>query len=223
MRTVVAIDGPAASGKSSTAKDVAAALGFNHVDSGSLYRAVTAARARAGGSVAQWTEAEVLAAAHRVTLHPGTGSLVPWVDGAAIDDELRSAVVTASVSRVAQMPRVREWVNARLREAAAFQNVVVDGRDMGTAVFPGANVKVYLVADAWERARRRVVQRDGGTPSDDAISEEMARLIERDARDAAQSAPAADAVVIDTSQVKQAEQVAQIVALARRALKMNRA
>lgn len=212
---VIAIDGPAASGKSSTAKAVASALGLAHLDSGSLYRAVTAARVRRGGASSRWTEAELLDAARDVSLDVSGHEFVPHIDGAEVDDELWSAAVTASVPRVAQMPGVRAWVNARLLEAAAMHKVVVDGRDMGTAVFPNADLKIYLVADAWERARRRLLQRDGREPVDDAIAEEMAVLIERDLRDAKQSEPARDAIVIDTSGITQAEQVARIVALAR--------
>jgi len=117
------------------------------------------------------------------------------------------------VSRVAQMPRVREWVNDRVREAAAATNVVVDGRDMGTVVFPDADLKIFLVADSRERALRRLRQR--GTPaSEKLLDDETIRIMERDARDAKQTVPASDAVTIDTTALTQAEQVAQIVALA---------
>lgn len=216
---IIVIDGPAAAGKSSTAQAVANALGFQHIESGALYRAVTAARLRREGAPARWTDADVLDAAKIVTLESIRGGFAPRLDGADVDDELRSAAVTAAVSRVAQMPGVRAWVNVRLRETAAFQNVVVDGRDMGTTVFPDANLKVYLVADAWERARRRLLQRDQRAPAEDEILEETTRLIARDERDAAQSVPAADALQIDTTKLSQEAQVAQIVALARKKTK----
>jgi len=149
----IAIDGPAASGKSSTAKRVAAALGAHHVDSGALYRAATAARARVGGDVAHWTEAEVLAAARVVQLVPVEAGFATYLDGAAAEAELRGLVVTAAVSRVAHFPGVRAWVNAQVRAAAAAHDVVVDGRDIGTAVLPEAGLKVFLVADPAERRR----------------------------------------------------------------------
>jgi cytidylate kinase len=212
---VIAIDGPAASGKSSTARAVANTLGFYHVDSGSLYRAVTAARARQDGTPSRWTEDDVLDAARLVTIEPIPGGFAPRVDGSPMDDELTSATVTAAVSRVAQMPGVRSWVNSRLREVAADRNVVVDGRDMGTAVFPEAKLKVYLDADPWERARRRLIQRDGRVPTDEEILAESTMLIERDTRDALQSAPASDAVRIDTTSMSQQEQIDKIVGLAR--------
>jgi cytidylate kinase len=110
------------------------------------------------------------------------------------------------------MPRVREWVNARVRDAAGERDVVVDGRDIGTTVFPDADVKIYLVADPWERARRRLIQRLQRAPNDKEIAEETERLVQRDARDAAQSVPAAHAVLIDTTYLTQEEQVERIVA-----------
>lgn len=214
---VVAIDGPAASGKSSTAKWVASELGIAHVDSGSLYRAATAARLRKGGDPAEWTEREVLDAAAAVTLEPEETSLTPRIDGVAAEDELRSASVTAAVSLVAKMPGVRDWVNSCVREAAAERPVVVDGRDMGTAVFPAAQLKVFLIADPWERARRRLVQRLERRPTDAEIAAETEAIVRRDAKDEAQTQRAPDAVLMDTTFLTQAEQVERIVALARSA------
>jgi len=144
---VVAIDGPAASGKSSTAEWVARELGYCHVDSGALYRAATAAALRTGIPPEEWTPRLVLEAAKVVTLVSRGTSMVPQLYGAPADDEIRSATVNAAVSRVARMQAVRSWVNERVREVAAERNVVADGRDMGTAAFPEAAVKVYLVAE----------------------------------------------------------------------------
>ncbi len=211
---VVAIDGPAASGKSSTAQWVANELGFLHIDSGSLYRAATAAALEAAPGAAL-SEDAVLRAAAAITLAPAGRSFVPVRDGHAMDEALRDSGVTTRVSEVARMPRVRAWVNARVRDAAAQRDVVVDGRDIGTAVFPDAAAKIYLVADPWERARRRLIQRLGRAPHDAEIAEETERLVERDARDAAQSAPAARAMLIDTTYLTQEEQVSRIVAFAR--------
>jgi cytidylate kinase len=95
--------------------------------------------------------------------------------------------------------------------------VVVDGRDMGTAVFPDATIKIFLVADPWERARRRLVQRLGRPPADEEIAAETEALVKRDAADATQTVQAADAVLIDTTYLTQPEQVERIVALARAA------
>ena len=176
---VIAIDGPAASGKSSTASWVARELGFLHLDSGMLYRQETARRIGV--------------------------------------EDLRSPAVTAAVSGVAQIPEVRASVNAELRRIAASENVVVDGRDIGSVVFPDANLKIFLVADPWERARRRLHQRLGRPAADHEIADETKLLVERDASDATNTLQARDAVLIDTTYLTQEEQVQRIVALAQNA------
>ena len=214
-RHILTIDGPAASGKSSTAQWVARTLGWRHVDSGSLYRAATFARLQEPGDPASWTEASVLGIAAAVGLQPGEGTFVPTLRGAPLADEIRSSAVTAEVSRVARMSGVRQWVNTIVRQAAEGQDVVVDGRDMGTVVFPEAALKVWLVADPWERARRRLTQRLERRPSDEEIAAETDDLVQRDARDATQTVQARDAVLIDTTYLTQAEQVERIAALAR--------
>ncbi|HEY0970287.1 MAG TPA: (d)CMP kinase [Gemmatimonadales bacterium] len=213
---VVAIDGPAASGKSSTAQWVARELGFLHADSGALYRAATAARLRQGGDPEGWSEASVLESAVRlVTVAPGRTTFLCLLDGEEAEEELRGEAVTRLVSLVARMPGVREWVNDRVREVARTNSIVVDGRDIGTVVFPDAELKIFLVADSWERARRRLVQRLGRAPAEAEIAEETDRLVRRDAQDATQTVQAPDAVLIDTTHLTQPEQVERIVALAR--------
>ncbi|MGH7650914.1 MAG: (d)CMP kinase [Gemmatimonadaceae bacterium] len=214
MTSVIAIDGPAASGKSSTAQMVAERLGFLHIDSGSLYRAATAAALRRAADASHWTQDFVLGAASQVELRAARTSFYPVLDGKAIEEEIRGLEVTRQVSRVAQMPRVRDWVNTMVRAAASSANVVVDGRDMGTVVFPEADLKIFLVADSRERAARRLRQR--GTPtSEQLLDDETIRIKERDARDARQTVPASDAITIDTTALTQAEQVEQIVALSK--------
>src|ERR1700738_150845 len=181
--TVIAIDGPAASGKSSTAQIVADKLGFLHVDSGSLYRAATAAMLRRERDPSRWTEQAGLAAAKPVDIRAARTSFYPVLDGRSIEEEIRGPDVTHHVSRVAQMQRVREWVNEKVREAANSRHVVVDGRDMGRVVFPDADLKIFLVADSRERALRRLRQR--GTPtSEQLLDDETIRIRERDARGA---------------------------------------
>lgn len=219
---VVAIDGPAASGKSSTAQWVARELRFLHADSGALYRAATAARLREPGPPDEWSEASVMRAAERVTLIPGATTFVPLLDDEAADEELRGEAVTAEVSRVARMPGVRRWVNEQVRACARRHDIVVDGRDIGTAVLPDAAVKIFLVADPWERARRRLLQRLGRAPRDAEIADETDRLVHRDAQDALQTVQAPDAVLIDTTYLTQREQVDRIVALVRAAERAGR-
>jgi cytidylate kinase len=215
---VIAIDGPAASGKSSTAHWVAQRLGVRYADSGALYRAVTAARLRDSGErdAANWTEADVLdSARRRVRMTPNAQAFVVELDGAPREEELRSTEVTSRVSAVARMPGVRSWVNEQMRGAAAQGSIVVDGRDMGTAVFPEAAVKIWLVADPWERARRRLTQALKRAPTEEEIADETDRLVHRDAKDATQTVQAPDAVLVDTTYLTQEEQVDRIVALAR--------
>lgn len=212
-RSVVAIDGPAASGKSSTAQTVAERLGYLHVDSGSLYRAATAAALRSNEDVASWSQDTVLAAAQAVSLLPARTSFYPAIAGKSVEEEIRGVAVTKNVSLVAKMPLVRAWVNERVREAATNHDVVVDGRDMGTAVFPNARIKIFLTADAETRARRRLLQR-GSATDPDALLRETRAINERDQRDAEQTQPAPDAILIDSTDLSQAEQVDRIVALA---------
>jgi cytidylate kinase len=215
IHVVIAIDGPAASGKSSTSQWVAEKLGYLHVDSGSLYRALTATLLRSGRPPDRWTPAVMVAEGARVSLRAEATSFSALIDGSRAEEEIRGTVVTEHVSLVARVPEVRAWVNARVREAAESHDVVVDGRDMGTAVFPDAPLKIFLVADSWERARRRLTQRLGRRPSDEEIAEETDLIVQRDAKDATQTVQAKDAVLLDTTYLTQAEQVDRIVALAR--------
>jgi cytidylate kinase len=214
---VVAIDGPAASGKSSTAKRVAERLGIHHADSGTIYRAATVARLTQGGEPEAWTIESVLSAASRVTLARHGASFDVCLDGAALGQALHEPAVTALVSLVARMQPVRSWVNDRMRQCAEEGPIVVDGRDMGTAVFPNARLKVFLVANVRERARRRLLQRLGRAAMDDEIASEAEALRQRDVKDATQTQQEADAVVIDTTHLTQEEQVDRIVDMAVRA------
>jgi len=214
---VIAIDGPSASGKSSTAAAVARELGAQHLDSGAVYRALTAlALEQESVEPAALLRA---ADARGLELREAGGALVPFLAGRDAEPLLRSAAVNARVSEVSAWPQVRGWVNARLRQAAAEADVLVlDGRDIGTAVFPAAPVKVFLTATPAARARRRLLQR-GETPDAAQLEREAARLAERDALDSARAvAPlrqAPDAVLLDTTALDFAAQVGEIVRLAR--------
>ena len=214
-KIAIAIDGPAASGKSSTAKAVARELHFHHVDSGALYRAATAARARVDTDPDNWTEQSVLDSARVISLAPTETGFTPLLDGVSAESEMRGETVTSRVSLVARMPSVREWVNAQVRKANEEFDVVVDGRDIGTVVFPDAALKIFLVAEPGERARRRLLERLNRMPTDDEIAEETGKIVLRDEMDAAQSVRAEDAITIDTTRLTQAEQIRRIVELAR--------
>lgn len=188
---------------------------FHHVDSGALYRAATAARVRLGGDVETWTEESVLRAAQAVSLAPTETGFTPLLDGQDADLEMRGEAVTSKVSHVAKMAGVRDWVNALVRKTGEDYDVVVDGRDIGTVVFPDAALKVFLIAAPGERARRRLLERERREPTDDEIAEETGKIILRDEMDAAQSGRAPGAVVIDTTHLAQAEQIERMVELAR--------
>ena len=219
---VIAIDGPSASGKSTTALAVARELGALHLDSGALYRALTVLHLETTSTRGTAAPVVLRAAQSRsLELREAGGALVPFLDGRDAEPKLRSSAVNAGVSAVSSWPEIREWVNARLRQAvqqSGARPIVIDGRDIGTVVFPDAPVKVFLTATPEARARRRLLQR--GTEAAEAqVAAEAARLAERDRQDSERPvAPlrrAADAVLLDTTDLDFAEQVGEIVRLVR--------
>jgi cytidylate kinase len=184
---VIAIDGPAGSGKSTVARAVAALLGWSFLDTGAMYRAVTCEALHRGIDIDD--RAAVAALAEEVTL-----TTLPrvTVDGRDVEDEIRSEAINVGVSIVAANPEVRSSMVARQREFAAAQplGTVVEGRDITTVVFPHAPVKIYLTASLEERARRR------GDESESSV----ARRDEADStRDASPLRQADDALVLDTT------------------------
>lgn len=215
---VVTIDGPAGSGKSTTARAVADALGLRHLDSGALYRAATLALLRAGTPEEAWDAVTMQQLRDLdIRLEPREGGFAVLIAGEDPGEALRGPDVTGRVSRAARIPAVRAWL-LETQRAAAERGVVTDGRDMGTVVFPSADVKIFLSADVDERARRRILQ-EGGTPDAEAIREEAERIRLRDELDAkreiAPLRPADDAVHLDTTGVDFEEQVSRIVGLVR--------
>ena len=227
---VVAIDGPAASGKSSTAALVARRLGWAHLDSGALYRAVTLAAldnlGEAGtGKRETWGAQQIVALAEDLPVRLVLVDDVfrPEVAGVDVAEAIRSERVTERVSEIAAIREVRHWVNVQQRQAvlAHPRGLVVDGRDIGTVVFPDAPLKVFLTASPEERARRRLAQR--GRPIDPVqLRREADALAARDRADATRPvAPmkaAADATLLDTTALGLDEQVARVLALARERL-----
>lgn len=191
MSQVITIDGPAASGKSSVAREVARRLGVPFVSSGLLYRGATWLVLHADRGEAD--EAEVLGelARHDVQLVPGLQGNLLILDGVERYRELHTVEIDRLVSRIAAMPGVREWANDQLRQIRG--PFVVEGRDMGTAVFPASRHKFYLTAPVEVRASRRLSERDAGLTQ---LTRELAR---RDELDARQLAPAPEAYGIDTT------------------------
>lgn len=226
---IIAIDGPAGSGKSSTARAVAARLGFLHLDSGALYRgfALVAARrgwAREGGSVPESRIEEL--ARQEVDGSIVEGGLQVIVDGTAVPDgELRTTAVTAAASKVSAHRPIRLRVNEILRRLAREhrRHIVCEGRDMGTVVFPDAGLKVWMEASVEERARRRLTQQ-GQPVTPQSLRDQMERLEIRDTADSRRTESplrrAADALVIDTTDLSFDEQVERIVREARHRLDM---
>lgn len=192
---VVAIDGPAGTGKSTVAKYVARSLGFLYVNSGALYRAITwkvLDRASDPDEIE-----EIVTAAREVDVYVDAGTV--RVDGVPEERQLYSHEVNRWVSRHSSVPEVRDCVNDRLRELSKERNVVVEGRDITTVVFPDADVKIYLDASVETRARRRFEQ--GLT--NESLSDIRASIEARDRGDRAKRTGALrrahDAVYVDTS------------------------
>jgi len=217
---IIALDGPAGSGKSSTARALAARLGYRHLDSGAFYRAITYAALKEGIEPARWpslTAADLDAL--RVRGRPAEGGYRMTVCGEDVSRAIRSPEVNAHVSAMAAVPAVREWLMDALRDAGATGGLVADGRDIGTVVFPDAELKAYLVCAPQERARRRLLEQGLESPDDADVRAEAERLMARDALDSARTvaplAQAADAVRVDTTSLGFAEQVETLVRLAR--------
>jgi cytidylate kinase len=215
MHTVIAIDGPSGVGKGTVARAVAAALGYRHVDTGAMYRAV-AWRAQQSGTDLD-DEESVLAVARAAVLEVDGSRVV--IDGTDVSASIRTPEIDRATTRVARLPRVRAELVARQRALAEQGPLVMEGRDIGTVVFPAAAVKIYLDASPEERARRRAhdpAHTAARTQDLAHIAEAMQRRDENDrTRQASPLSIAADAAVVDTTAVPAAEVVARVLALVR--------
>ena len=198
MRRVITIDGPAGAGKSTVARQIAERLAWRLLDTGAMYRAATVAALRAGTPLEDDQALGRLAASLSIRLPPGSVLL----DGEDVSTLVRTVEITRASRFLADSPSVRRQLVAWQREFAAENNVVAEGRDQGTVVFPNAFRKFFLTASLEERARRRHAEfeaKGAGIPLESVARD----LEERDARDAARAIapmkPAADACVIDTT------------------------
>jgi cytidylate kinase len=215
-RLVIAIDGPAAAGKSTAGRALAALLGYLYIDTGALYRAVAWLADREGVADAAGPAIGAALARAEIRLARGDGAPRVLVDGRDVSGEIRSPRMSQLSSRLSALPEVRAALLGVQRRLGAEGGVVMDGRDIGTVIFPDADVKFFVSASPEARAGRRLAElRAAGVTTD--LRQVLAELQERDARDAARDhAPlraAADAARIDTTALGPAEVVARMRAV----------
>lgn len=199
---IIAIDGPAGAGKSTVARAVAERLGMGYLDTGAMYRAVAYLALRDGIALSDADALTDVARTHPPQLRALPGGISVTVDGRDVSQQIRSPEVTAAVSEVSAHAGVRAAIVALQRDVLAHGSWVGDGRDVGTTVWPGAELKVFLTASVAERARRRCADLAArGTP--EALDSVAAAIAERDRRDSTRATsplrPADDAVHLDTS------------------------
>jgi len=215
-KLVIAIDGPAGSGKSTIAARLAQKLGYVNLESGAMYRALALKALEQSVSADDPDALRRLADSTVIQLDPQPDGNRVLLDGRDVSQRIREGDVTLAASRVSTHPAVREVMVARQRDMGALGGVVMEGRDIGTAVFPHADVKVFLDADARIRAERRVAQNGTHTP------QEARRIVEdlvlRDQRDRTRAVSplvaAPDAVILDTTHLSIDEVVAAVEQLA---------
>lgn len=204
---IVVIDGPAGSGKSSTARAVAERLGIQFLDSGALYRVATLLYLRAEKNKEMFFE---LLKENKISFHFNEKKFHVYLNDTNVSEEIRTMDVSQNVSVVATMPYVRSFVNALMHQAVEHEVFVADGRDLGTAVFPDAALKFFMVADLKTRAERRLseLQKKGSTAT---LEEVMDNIVSRDEIDSTRSADplkkADDAIEVDTSALNFEQQV----------------
>jgi cytidylate kinase len=217
---VIALDGPSGSGKSTVARALARRLGWRYLDTGATYRAATLAVLRAGADLTD--DAAIASCVARAHIVVATDPDLPGttLDGDDVSAVIRGPEVTAAVSAVSAVPQVRVQMVALQRSLAGADGAVLEGRDIGTAVFPDAPVKVFLDASPEVRASRRAGDADPGVRAEgsDVLTKVAADLARRDRLDSSRAssplAPAADALQLDSSTLDPDAVVARVLALA---------
>ena len=208
---IIAIDGPSASGKSTTAKGVAEKLGITHVDTGAMYRAVTLGLKLS--EISPDDDTSVCQYLSEIELYFDGNNKI-HLNGVDVSYEIRSGDISSRVSAVSAIPEVREKMVIIQRRIAGEQNCVLEGRDIGTVVFPNAEFKFFLIADIDVRAKRRLIELEkmGETKSISELIEDIRRRDQLDSsRDHSPLIKAKDAIPIDTSQLTINEQIKKII------------
>lgn len=220
---IIAIDGPAGSGKSTVAKKVAKLLDFHYLDTGAMYRCIAWLALERGVSLDDADAVAELAASEPIVFAHEAGNPLPSgvaIAGTDVTLEIRTPRIDKSVSAVSAIPAVREALTNQQRTIAASDNIVMEGRDIGTVVFPNAEVKVFLTASPEERAQRRALQNEqrgfGETDAAAILADIIARDEADSTRDVAPLKPADDAHMLDTTGMTIDEVCEAIAALARR-------
>ena len=209
---VVAIDGPAGAGKSTVAARIAARFGLLNLESGAMYRAFGLKAIQSDSDFDDREELDRLAQRTRIRLLPAALGNRVFLDDVEVTKRIREADVTAAASRVSVHPGIRQWMVEMQRQLGASSGIVMEGRDIGTTVFPGAQVKIFLDAAAEVRGQRRYQQNGPGADHPPGVV--LQELRERDQRDRTRAesplAPAADAVIIDSTDLSLDEVVARV-------------
>lgn len=219
---IIAIDGPSGAGKSTVAKAVAKQLGFSCLDTGAMFRAIAWYALNSQVSLEDEMALGAIAQSKVIDFGHMEGDPLPkrvFIDGVEVTDAIRTAEIDANVSAVSKVPAVRQALLDQQRRIGSQGNYVVEGRDIGTVVFPDAEVKVFLTASPEERARRRVGQNASRGIGSKNYDEVLAAIIARDELDANRSVaplrPAHDAVQLDSTTLSPKDVISSICALAK--------
>lgn len=210
----VAIDGPASAGKSTVAKLVAKRFNYIYCDTGAMYRAVTLAALQKGVAMDDQDEIAKIAQQVKIDFQPGEPEQRVFLNGEEVTDDIRSTKVTANVSAVAAVAAVRAEMTRQQRAIAAQNGIVMDGRDIGTTVLPNAPVKIFMVASAYERARRRFAENQAKGIATSSLAELQKAIELRDKKDSTRAVSpltqAPDAIKLDTTKLTIDEVVDEI-------------